>query len=40
MRMTTLRRSGLILERNPDLFIVNPYIEPFITSNFKQKELI
>jgi hypothetical protein len=40
IRMTALRRSALVVERNPDLFIVNPYIEPFITANFKQKELI
>ena len=39
-KMNILKRSGLVTERNPGLYVVNPYIEPFITEELKERELI
>lgn len=38
--LAAMLRSRLIVERNPDLFIVNPYVEPFITEELKYREFI
>lgn len=38
MTLNSLVRAGLILERAKDLYVLNPYVEPFVVKAFKEKE--
>jgi hypothetical protein len=35
-----MKLSGLIMEKTEDLYIMNPYVEPYIVRTLKQKGLL